>query len=175
MNVYLIGYMASGKTTIGRLLAKKMEIPFYDLDEQIEKQQGKSVSDIFAKEGEEHFRKLESETLRSVSSSANSIVSCGGGTFCKVENREWIKNQGISVYLEVTLENIFVRLSNNATTRPIILANNQSETALKEFLTIHLGKRKADYEQADIIFDANGKKDDIVRELATYFWRFLKS
>ena len=76
MNIYLIGMMGTGKSTIGELLTEKLDYPFVDLDEKIENSAGKSITEIFENDGEENFRNLESEQLRSYS---NSVIACGGG------------------------------------------------------------------------------------------------
>jgi len=175
MNIYLTGYMASGKTHIGQHLAQKLDIPFLDLDARIVEKYGKTIPEIFATEGEAAFRKKETETLKSIPASANAIVSCGGGTFCFPQNRDWIQAQGISIYLEVSLDTLYNRLSANEESRPIIKANNASPTELKTFIEKHLASRKADYELADIIYKADGPVGETVAELSTYFWRFLKS
>ncbi len=175
MNIYLTGYMASGKTHIGRHLAQKMDIPFFDLDASIVERYGKSVSKIFATEGEAAFRQKETETLKSIPKEANAIVSCGGGTFCFPQNRDWIEDQGISIYLKVSVDTLFHRLSSKKEKRPIIKANNSTAEELRTFIEKHLASREADYEEADIVYLSDGKVEDIVEELTTYFWRFLKS
>jgi shikimate kinase len=175
MNVYLTGYMACGKSSIGRLLAQQLGIAFYDLDEQIVVLYGQSVAAIFDEEGEDAFRQKEAIVLRSLPAQANAIIALGGGTFCFRENREWISTQGISVYLEVSTKKLHQRLSAQAVHRPIIKANNHSAEALMDFIKTHLASRQQDYEQADIIYQADGKVEDIVQELANYFYRFLKN
>jgi shikimate kinase len=167
--------MASGKTYIGRLLAQQLAIPFYDLDEQIVARYGQSVAAIFATEGEAAFRQKEAAALRSLPAQANAIIALGGGTFCFSENREWIGTQGISVYLEVSVATLHQRLSSQAEKRPLIQANQSSPPRLLAFIEQHLASRQKDYEQADIIYQAEGEVEEIVKELANYFRRFLKS
>ena len=174
MNIYFTGYMGSGKTSLGRELAQQLDIPFYDLDDCIVERYGQSVAHIFASEGEAAFRQKESVVLYSLPASANAIISLGGGTFCFPNNRDWIQNQGISVYLKVSPDILYERLAGTGETRPIIKANNSSKAALLTFIETHLASRQQDYELADIIYEANGEIEDMVTELAGYFWRFLK-
>ncbi|MFT6709391.1 MAG: shikimate kinase, partial [Flavobacteriales bacterium] len=142
MNIYLTGYMASGKTYIGRHLAQKLDIPFIDLDACIVERYEQTVSAIFAAEGEAAFRQKETETLKSIPVTANAIVSCGGGTFCFPQNRDWIKEQGISIYLKVTVNILFNRLSAKEESRPIIKANNGTAEELRTFIETHLASRE---------------------------------
>jgi len=175
MKIYLTGYMASGKTFIGRRLAQRLDIPFFDLDACIVERYNQPISKIFASEGEAAFRKKETETLRSIPNLPNAIISCGGGTFCFSENRDWIKEQGISIYLQVSVDTLVHRLSSKKENRPIIKANNGTEEELRTFIKMHLASRKADYEQANIVYSSDGSGEEIVVELSLYFRRFLKS
>lgn len=175
MNIYLTGYMASGKSYLGRQLAEKLDIPFYDLDAVIEARSGQSIAAIFETEGESAFRKIEAEALRSIPASARAVVSCGGGTFCFEANRDWIHQQGISIYLKVSSATLVQRLSKKEEDRPIIKANNNSLANLLTFVEKHLASRKEDYEAADIVYIADGPAEEIISELSDYFQRFLKS
>ena len=108
--VYLIGYMGAGKSTITKLLANKFQLPFYDTDQEIEKNEKRSISDIFKKEGELYFRMLETEILKSINQ--NSIISCGGGLPIYNNNMELINSKGISIYLKASVNLLFDRLKN---------------------------------------------------------------
>ena len=110
MNIYLIGMMGSGKSTVGKILAEKMELLFIDLDSEIEKTGGKSVSEIFNQDGEDHFRKLESEELKQYS---ESVVACGGGIILDEENRQYINENGVAVLLTASMDELFKRLSDS--------------------------------------------------------------
>ena len=116
MNIYLIGMMGSGKSTVGKILAEKMELLFIDLDSEIEKTGGKSVSEIFNQDGEDHFRKLESEELKQYS---ESVVACGGGIILDEENRQYINENGVAVLLTASMDELFKRLS-DSNNRPIL-------------------------------------------------------
>jgi len=113
-NIYLIGMMGSGKSTVGKILSKKMKKPFIDLDSEIEKTGGKSVSEIFNGNGEEKFRQMESEQLKQYS---ESVVACGGGIVLKDENRHFIKENGIAILLTASMKELSQRLSNQPLVR----------------------------------------------------------
>ena len=122
--LYLIGFMGSGKTTVGRLVADRMHWRFLDLDEEIERVEGRSVSDIFRQSGESHFRRLEQQHLRSISGPRDLVVALGGGTYEAARNREFIEANGTSVYLETPLEDIYSRLESDGT-RPMFSSRDQ--------------------------------------------------
>ena len=109
-NIFLIGFMSSGKSSIGRQLAKKLKRDFIDLDQLIEKDYGRSIPQIFEEEGEEAFRKMESEALHSLPNNKGLILALGGGTPCSEKNIEFIKKNGISVYLKI--EPVILRVTN---------------------------------------------------------------
>ena len=116
--IYLIGYMGAGKTTISKLLAKKMSLPLYDIDEEIEKEEKKSVSEIFKNDGELYFRILETEILKNIKQ--NSIIDCGGGLPIYNNNMRFINSKGISIYLKASNNCLFNRLKNEKKNRPLI-------------------------------------------------------
>ncbi|HEX2683637.1 MAG TPA: shikimate kinase, partial [Ferruginibacter sp.] len=97
--IFLVGFMGSGKTYWGRIWAQAYQLAFYDLDEVIEQDQGKTVAEIFKTYGEDRFRQIEAGTLRSFSEKNNCIVACGGGTPCFHDNMQWMNEQGTTVYL----------------------------------------------------------------------------
>ncbi len=103
-HIYIIGFMGSGKSTIGPLLAGEMDRPFYDLDELIEKEQEKSISDIFESQGETSFRELESHQLIQSEHLMPCVMALGGGTFVSTFNRDFISKHGISVWLKIPLQ-----------------------------------------------------------------------
>jgi shikimate kinase len=125
MNIYLIGMMGSGKSTVGKTLSEKMHKPFIDLDSEIEKGTGKNISEIFDTDGEEQFRKMETKQLKQYS---ESIVACGGGIVLKDENREFINENGFTILLTASMEELSHRLSDSGN-RPL-LANDNTEEAL---------------------------------------------
>jgi len=99
MKIYLVGFMGSGKTTIGRELAARIDAPFFDLDELIEAAEGMTIRELFAQRGEPYFRKRERDLLRSTKNLDAAVVATGGGTFTFDENIQFIQSEGLSVFL----------------------------------------------------------------------------
>jgi|SRR5690625_589627 len=148
MKYFLIGYMGSGKTSIGKLLANNLELPFYDLDAYIEKEENLPISEIFKTKGEIYFRNLEHENLKKLLSKNKSMVlALGGGTPCYAGNMERLLKSGTSVYLHYPLEVLVDRLWDAKENRPII-AHIESKTILEDFIRKHLFERNPYYMQA---------------------------
>ncbi|MBR5336696.1 MAG: shikimate kinase [Lachnospiraceae bacterium] len=146
-NIYLIGYMGTGKSTVGSVLAKKLsgqksETEYVDMDTEIEKEQDKAISEIFAEQGEEAFRDMETDLLRRLSQRKGVVVSCGGGAPLRDENAGLMKNSGIVIWLDAKPETIYARLQGD-TTRPL-LKNNHTLTHITEMMTA----RQPSYERA---------------------------
>jgi shikimate kinase len=157
--IFLIGFMGSGKTTVGELLAKKLGLPVFDMDVEIVGYAGKSVNDIFHDHGEGFFRELESTVLRNFPNE-DIIVSTGGGTILKEENRIWMKENGSVVFLEASADEILERLKDD-TTRPLLEGDKEKE------INERLGKRMPLYkEAADIRILTDGKNlEEIIEEI----------
>lgn len=128
-NVILTGFMASGKTTIGAELAKMLGFSFVDTDSMIEKQENRTINEIFAEDGEEYFRDVETKTAMKVAEMANCVVSTGGGMVIRSENIEHMRKNGIVFYLDTDFDVIIERLKNADATRP--LARGVDADALK--------------------------------------------
>jgi len=109
-HVYLIGMPGSGKTSVGRALAEVLGVPFVDMDEEIERDAGMPVSDIFRERGEEAFRDLEEATVARVAASPPSVVACGGGAPLRESNRERIRSTGVVVWLQAPPERLWKRI-----------------------------------------------------------------
>ena len=121
MKIFLIGFMGSGKTHWGRQLSQKLNLPFFDLDEQIVNAENKSITEIFAREGEEYFRLKEKEILHIITEShATFVMSCGGGAPCYFNNIEYMNQAGTTVWINASLETLFKRLSERKRTKAII-------------------------------------------------------
>lgn len=150
--VYLTGFMASGKSTIGPILANTLGWNFFDLDRLVEKSAGKSIRNIFDQNGEEYFRKLETETLKKTSELENYIIALGGGTIANELNLEIIKSSGFLIYLESSPEETYKRLRFKRD-RPALLFDGEDEPNKTEFLekiNFLFKQRVKYYNQADI-------------------------
>ncbi len=149
-NIYLIGFMGTGKTAVGRALAARMGRPFVDLDQLIEAQTKKTVSIIFEDEGEPSFRRLESAALEIISKSRNLVVATGGGSVLHPRNREVMRETGYVVALKAELDFIKKRLSGDAA-RPLIrMAKGEEGTLLNLYEA-----RITYYEGADLTLDTS--------------------
>jgi len=156
MNIYLIGMMGTGKSTLGKTLSKNMQKPFIDLDSEIEKTGGNSVSEIFDRDGEERFREMETEQLKQYS---GSVVACGGGIVLKLENRHFIKENGIAILLTASMGELSQRLS-DSDNRPL-LTNDITEEALTKLWL----ERQLDYlNTADFTIETGGKNPEELSE-----------
>jgi shikimate kinase len=147
--IYLTGYMTSGKSTIGPILANVIGWDFYDLDQVIEVEQSKSVVEIFEDSGEDFFRELEAKTLTRLSQLDNVIISLGGGTISSNNNFSIIKNSGKLIYLKVSPDIIYQRIKNKIN-RPLFRDLVLSENSEDDFLN----KIKY-YEKADITINTD--------------------
>ena len=151
--VILIGYMGSGKTTVGKALSKETGMMFYDLDWYIESRMRKSVSQIFAEKGEEGFRKIEYNMLHEVAEFEDVIISCGGGTPCFFDNMDYLNQQGDVVYLKASPETLYKHLLMAKIERPLLKGKSADE--LIAYITEHLKQREPFYEKARHILDVN--------------------
>ncbi len=167
MTIVLLGYMASGKSSIGKKIAKKRNLPFVDLDDYISKKETNSIPEIFKTKGEVYFRRKETEALTELlHQNKDFILAIGGGTPCYGNNIELIKVNAKSIYLKGSINAIYTKLSKpkNKQKRPLIATIADKD--LKEFIAKHLFERASYYEQADftIIVD-NKTKTEIVEEI----------
>ncbi|MBQ7150024.1 MAG: shikimate kinase [Prevotella sp.] len=151
--IFIIGYMGAGKTTVGKALAKELNIEFYDLDWYIEARMRKTVKQIFDEQGEEGFRRIENNMLHEVGEFENVIVSCGGGTPCFFDNMDFMNRQGETVYLKATPEVLYGHLKMGKTVRPLLL--NKTPEEVQVFIKEQLQKREAFYTKAKHTLDVN--------------------
>ena len=161
-NLVLIGFMGSGKTSVGLKLSYRMRMPVEDTDKLIERREGRSISLIFEEDGEEHFRQLETELLAELKEKSHGkIFSVGGGTPVREENRALLRRLGTVVYLRAQPETVYDRLKND-TTRPLLQCENPPER-IRDLLS----QRKEAYEScADIIVDVDGLDiEDILKKI----------
>ena len=156
--LYLIGFMGVGKTTIGEQLAAKHNVNFIDTDKEIEITTNKSISDIFKKDGENHFRKLETGALKTIVE--NNVVACGGGLPGYNNNMDFIKKSGVSIYLKASEDEIFIRLSNNCKNKPLI--RNKSDEDLRDFIKETLTEREKFYSMANYTIETSNLSEKAV-------------
>ncbi len=153
MTIYLIGYMCSGKTTLGTLLKEIANVTFTDLDQYIEESEGKTINEIFAQKGEDEFRNMERAALKEVTETIGGVIATGGGTPCFFDNMEYMKENGNVVYLNCSRKELFDRLKIYKASRPLLKDKNDDE--IKEFIENSLPKREPFYNNASIIIDAD--------------------
>ena len=165
MRIYLIGYMGSGKSTVGKGLAAELNLSFIDMDDYIEERNYKTIPRIFAEDGEEVFRKLEQKALHELSSFENIVIATGGGAPCFFNNIEVIKQTGKSLYLKGTPRIIAERLRHSKIERPLIKGKTEEE--LVDFIDETLHKREQWYNQADVVleFDHNLSVKEVLSAL----------
>lgn len=156
MKIFLIGFMGTGKTYWGRLLSQKLQIPFFDLDEQIVASEEKNINEIFASDGEEYFRLLEKDTLHIITESHDSFVmATGGGTPCYFNNVEYMNQSGTTVWISTPIEVLFERLVKEKQNRPLL--RDLDDNQIKGFIIKKFSDRKIYYEQASVIIDEDSK------------------
>lgn len=149
MITFIIGYMASGKTTFGKALAERLNIPFIDLDSFIEEKEGIAVKEIFAQKGEKAFRELERDMLREAAESlTHGVIACGGGTPCHFDNMDFLNNKGITVFLETSTPVLISRLQAENAARPLVAGKSDDE--IKEKVLTQLCERLPHYMEAKL-------------------------
>ena len=137
-NIILFGFMGTGKTAIGKRLASKLGMQFIDMDDLIEEREGKSISKIFAQDGEPYFRRLESEVAREVAGRSGLVVATGGGVVLNYENVRTLESTGIGICLNVSPETIYERVRRQ-THRPLL----QVEDPLQRIRDMLASRREA--------------------------------
>lgn len=166
MRIYLIGYMFSGKTTLGHKLALRMGYEWLDLDQLFECVFHTSIPIFFKRYGEEAFRKLEQKLLHSTADKQDIVISTGGGTPCHFDNMQWINSHGTSVYFDVTVEALLRRAQASKKPRPLFAGMGDEERS--HFICQQLAERSKYYNKAKIIFPAdNPDVDQLARQLKT--------
>jgi shikimate kinase len=167
MRVYLIGYMASGKTRMGQELSALTGYSFIDTDELFEERYRISILDFFERYNEDAFRKMEKDLLLETLNHKDAIIATGGGTPCFFDNMELIKRNGISIYLKMGLTSLVDRLSVVRKKRPLL--KNKTTTELESFISTQLAERELFYNQADFTVNAGIiTANDIIRLISTW-------
>jgi shikimate kinase len=164
MRIFLLGFMGSGKSSIGKRLAAHLNLEFIDLDSYMEERFKMSVTNIFAQFGEKHFRDLEQLSLKEILRLQDFVLACGGGTPCFYQNMEIMNNSGETFYIKMNQKALTVRLANAKKVRPLLMGVTQDE--MPDKISEILEKREVFYNQAKHIVDGvNLKVDDILRLL----------
>lgn len=157
-SLYLVGMMGSGKTSTGRPLAERLGYGFVDADAVIEQVAGCTISEIFERDGEEEFRSLETQVMRSISQRHSLVVATGGGVVTRTEN--WgMMHQGIVIWLDVERRQLLQRLQSDSTQRPLLMTGDPAET-LDEILK----QRRPLYDEADLTVVIESESADVVAD-----------
>lgn len=166
MRIYLVGMPGSGKSTLGRSLARLMKHTFIDLDDRIIGQEGMSIPEIFAQKGETYFRQAEQRALQATFTEQNILVATGGGAPCFFDNMEQINAQGISIFLNIPLQQIASRVSpgkNKVTIRPLFAGKTPEQ--IKESLEQMWEKRLPFYQKAHFQINSPQTRPEEVMEM----------
>lgn len=163
MKVFLIGFMGSGKTTIGKKLANYLKYEFIDLDKLIESKAGMSIVSYFEFHGEEAFRELERDILQKTEFPENVIIATGGGAPCFGDNMEWMNKNGLVAYLSLSPKALASRLEHSKTDRPLIRHLKGDE--LIDFISSKLQEREVFYNQAKYVVSAS----DLTAERLSFY------
>lgn len=156
--ILLVGFMAAGKTTLGKALARDLGLQFIDLDHYIENRYRCTVSQLFAERSEEAFRQIERNLLHEVAEFEDVVISTGGGTPCFFDNMEYMNAQGITVFLDAAVDVIHTRLTIARVQRPLVMGKTAEE--LRQYITDMLARRLPYYTQAHHTFCADYLEDN---------------
>ncbi len=158
-NIYLLGFMGVGKSSVGKLLAEKLDRQFFEIDDLIVESAGKPITKIFEENGEEHFRQLESDALKSAAEENNAVISCGGGIVMKNENMQIISETGTSVFLSAAIDTLIERIGDSSG-RPLLngIQDEEKFEKVKNSVALRLPK----YLTADITLDTNDKTPEVI-------------
>ncbi len=149
-NIVLTGFMGTGKTAVGRYLAKRLGFAYLDIDREIERVSQKTITEIFKTQGEEAFRDLESEVIGAASLLSNTVISTGGGAVIRQDNVSKLREKGIIVCLDASAETVFERVKNNKD-RPLLNTDDPLQR-IRELMA----ERKVYYQRADFIVNTEG-------------------
>ncbi|RMH81017.1 MAG: shikimate kinase [Acidobacteria bacterium] len=161
--VFLVGFMCSGKTTVGKSLAKTMGWNFVDVDQEVERSEGMTIEKIFSLKGEEYFRRREWQTLMEISKGEGIVISTGGGLGASPEAMEWMKERGLVVWLKVSFDTFLKRCGEDPK-RPLLKRSTEEilrlfEDRSKVYSTAHLtleGEKDCEVLVKDIMEACNG-------------------
>ena len=150
IKIFLVGFMGCGKSHWGKILSRKLNVPFFDLDDKIAEHDGKTIPEIFESDGEEQFRFLEKDVLHLLTEShENFVMATGGGTPCFFNNIDYMKRQGTVVWINCSTDCLYQRLVKEKDKRPLIA--NIANVDLKTYIIKKYSSRKIFYQQATVI------------------------
>lgn len=160
--IFIVGYMGSGKSTVGKKLATRLKLDFVDIDAAIVNMTGKEVADIFREEGEDAFRQLEHSIIVSLCARTNTVVATGGGAPCFYDNMALMNKHGITVYLKMHPDSLASRIIASNTERPLL--SRISRDDLPAYISQHLYEREVFYNKAKLTIKGESIKiDDLER------------
>ena len=164
MNLYLVGFMGSGKTAVAKEIAESTDLKYIEMDELIEKKEARSINDIFKDSGEDYFRKVEKEALKEISLADKQVVSCGGGVVIDEANVNLMKDSGVLICLQASPDVIYKRVKNNKD-RPLLNVENP-QVKIEELLRI----RRPYYQKANYIIETdNLSVQQVTQEVKSIF------
>ncbi len=171
MRIFLTGFMGAGKSYLGRHLAGLLGFAFIDLDEVIEAKMQMSVSEVFERFGEQAFRQMEAQCLRSLANQSKIVVATGGGAPCFQGNMLWMNEHGVTIFFNATAELLAERLQPEKAARPLLAG--LPDDALRDFIAAKLAERMPFYEQCHLEFRVPAQGLEGVESLADFLKRFL--
>lgn len=149
MKYFLVGFMGCGKTTLGKRLASKLNLPFIDMDKEIEASTGMSIAEYFKEHGEDGFREVESSVLKSTRFPDEAVIATGGGAPCFFDNMDWMNGNGTTIYLSLSPKALAKRLENATNERPVL--QNLKGEELEKFIAERLKARDPFYRKSKLI------------------------
>jgi len=158
--LFLVGFMGAGKSSLGEKLAKSLSLRFIDLDVWIEKKTKKSISEIFADEGEEAFRLIEKDALLSFKNESKIVIATGGGCASFEDNMQWMNEHGTSIYISCSPGVLFHRIAPEKKKRPLI--SQMDDVDIMEYIQEKLAERNKYYLKANVVVDGDGEVEDVV-------------
>ena len=161
--VILIGFMGCGKSTLGKKVAKRLNIPFIDSDTEIERLHHLTVGEIFGKFGESGFREMEVEFIKSLDNQSDFVLATGGGMPCFDRNMELLNGLGTTFYMDRSAKELANRLKNAKTKRPLLEGLNDDE--LLEFIEVKLAERDEFYKQSQVILNREDQTPEAIIQL----------
>ncbi|MBP7821730.1 MAG: shikimate kinase [Saprospiraceae bacterium] len=167
MNIFLVGFMGSGKSTLGKELALALGYRFLDTDDEIQSLENMSISEIFDKKGEVYFRNLESEVIRSIVDE-NLVISTGGGTPCFYNNMSFMKKNGKVIWLQVSTDILVTRLDGDKN-RPLL--QQEPDYKLFDYIENKLQQREKCYKKADFVVNNDADHSHAISKILSFFYQ----